>query len=216
MCQGLNNRDVCVQRIEETVIHEVSSYGTVCKSATEDVRSCSQAYEREVAHHKHVHKLRAQNPLGRMQISKAESDLQQAATQSVRLAKAMEERVDRLEAKKLEDLTGWLRRLTLIEMSFHSSALSVLTRAYRQLNAIDIDADLEEFRNTLRLHLPSPSVDLLSSPARSQSVPTIALPMTPTEKKGTSPTKVKRSKSFSDYRLKAEVLYLGTNNFKFF
>ena len=200
-------RDVCVHRIEETIIHEVSSYGAVCKSATEDVKSCSQAYEKEVAHHKHVNKLRTQNPLGRMQISKAESDLQQAATQSVRLAKAMEERVDRLEAKKLEDLTSWLKRLALIEMSYHSSAISVLTKAYKQLDQVDLDADLEEFRNTLRLYLPPPMESTISSPLRAQSVPTIALPRTPTETRTntSSKTNVKRSKSFSDYRLKAEV-----------
>ena len=158
-----------------------------------------------MAHHKHVNKLRTQSPLGRMQISKAESDLQQAATQSVRLAKAMEERVDRMEAKKLEDLTSWLKRLALIEMSFHASALSVLTRAYKQLDSVDIDSDLEDFRNTLRLYLPPPPVgESHNSPIRAQSVPTIALPRTPTES-ASSAKMVKRSKSFSDYRLKAEV-----------
>lgn len=164
----------------------------------EDVRSCSTAYEKELTHLKHVHKLRQQNPLGRMQISKAESDLAQATTQSVRLGKSMEERVDKLEKRKLKDLIGWMKRLTLIEMSFHSSSLSILTKAYQQLESVDIESDLEEFRNTLRLYLPLPD----SSPVRTQSVPAIALPKTPNE---TAASKVKRSKSFSDYRHRAEV-----------
>ena len=183
--------------MEDTVIQEMSSYANVCKSAMEDVRSCSIAYEKEITHLKYVHKLRQQNPLGRMQISKAESDLAQAATQSVRLAKSMEERVDKLERKKLKDLIGWMKRLTLIEMSFHSSSLSILTKAYQQLESVDFESDLEEFRNTLRLNLPLSE----SSPVRAQSVPSIALPKTPNE----SASKMKRSKSFSDYRQRAEV-----------
>ena len=93
-----------------------------------------------------------------------------------------------------------MKRLTLIEMSFHSSSLSILTKAYQQLESVDVESDLEEFRNTLRLYLPLPE----SSPARAQSVPSIALPNTPTE----TSSKVKRSKSFSDYRQRAEVAFL--------
>lgn len=186
--------------MENTVIQEISDYAGVCKSATEDVRSCSVAYEKEINQLKYVHKLRQQNPLGRMQISKAESDLAMATTQSVRLGKSIEERVDKLEKKKLYDLMGWMKRLALIEISFHSSAISIFTKAYQQLENVDIESDLEEFRNTLRLHLPLPE----SSPARAQSVPSIALPKTPTET-----SKVKRSKSFSDYRQRAEVTYFA-------
>lgn len=165
----------------------------------EDVRSCSTAYEKEISHLKQVNKLRQQNPLGRMQISKAESDLAQATTQSVRLGKSMEERVDKLEKKKLKDLINWIKRLILIEMSFHSSSLSILTKSYNQLESVDIGSDLEEFRNTLRLHLPLSNL----SPTKAQSVPAIALPKTPTE----SSSKMKRSKSFSDYRQRAEVIF---------
>lgn len=161
----------------------------------EDVRSCSIAYEKEISQLKYVHKLRQQNPLGRMQISKAESDLAHATTQSVRLGKSIEERADKLEKKKLKDLVSWMKRLALIEMSFHSTSLSVLTKAYQQLENVDVESDLEEFRNTLRTYMPE------SSPARAQSVPSIALPNTPTE----TASKVKRSKSFSDYRQRAEV-----------
>ncbi len=181
----------------------MSSYAGVCKSAMEDVKSCSTAYEKEINHLKYVHKLRQQNPLGRMQISKAESDLAQAATQSVRLAKSMEERVDKLEKKKLKDLIGWMKRFALIEMSYHSSSISILTKSYQQLESVDVDSDLEEFRNTLRLYLPLAG----SSPARAQSVPSIALPKTPNE----SASKITRSKSFSDYRQRAEVCWFFIN-----
>ena len=185
--------------MEETIIKEISNYAGVCKSATEDVRNCSIAYEKEISQLKYVHKLRQQNPLGRMQISKAESDLAHATTQSVRLGKSIEERVDKLEKKKLQDLITWMKRLALIEMSLHSSSLSILTKAYNQLESIDVESDLEEFRNSLRLYLPLPE----SSPARAQSVPSIALPNTPKE----IASKIKRSKSFSDYRQRTEVCY---------
>lgn len=185
--------------MEETIIQDISSYATVCKSAMEDIRSCSVAFEKEISHLKYVHKLRQQNPLGRMQISKAESDLAQATTQSVRLGKSMEERIDKMEKKKLKDLTSWMKKMVLIEMSLHSSSLSILTKAYQQLESVDIESDLEEFRNTLRLYLPH----IESSPSRAQSVPAIALPRTPNE----SISKVKRSKSFSDYRQRAEVYF---------
>ena len=171
----------------------------------EDVRSCSLAQQKELAQHKHIHKLRQQNPLGRMQISKAESDLQQAATLSIRMGKSMEERVDKLEKKKLQDLIGWLKKLALIEMSFHSSALSILTRTYQQLQNVDLESDLEDFRNTLRLYLPQ---DEQQSPLRAQSVPSISLPKTPPQSSSTAQANIKRSKSFSDYRLRAEVCFL--------
>lgn len=188
---------MCVHRIEETIIQEISQYSNVCKSAMEDVRSCSIAYDKEISHLKQLHKLKQQTPLSRMQISKAESDLAQAATQSVRLGKSMEERVDKLEKRKIEDLIGWMKKLTLIEMSLHSSSLSILTKAYQKLENIDVESDLEEFRNTLRQYLPQ----LDSSPVRTHSVPSIALPKTPQEKL----TKLRRSKSLSDYRQRAEV-----------
>ena len=136
-------RDTLVHRIEETVIHEVSAYGVVCKSAFEDVKACSIAREKELSHLKHVNKLRQQNPLGRMQISKAESDLQQAAAQTVRLGKSMEEHADKLEEKKLNDLSNWMKKLLMIEMSFHASALSVYSYALKQLDGFDTSTDLE-------------------------------------------------------------------------
>ena len=139
-------RDVCIHRIEKTVIEEISTYSTVCKSATEDIKSCHEAQEKEMGYQKHVNKLRQQNPLGRMQITKAESDLQQAVTHSVRLGRSMEDRVDKLEKKKLEDLHQWMKQLILIEMSLHSSALSILAKAFRQINQADISSDLEVWK----------------------------------------------------------------------
>ena len=73
-----SDRDAHVHRIEETIIGEMAAYANICKSVTEDAKACSAAQDKELAHHKYVTKLRQQNPLGRMQISKAESDLQQA------------------------------------------------------------------------------------------------------------------------------------------
>ena len=136
-------RDVCVHRIEKTVIEEMSTYSTVCKSASEDIKSCHEAQEKELSYQRHVNKLRQQNPLGRMQITKAESDLQQAVTHSVRLGKSMEDRVDKMEKKKLGDLHQWMKQLILIEMSLHSSALSILTKAFQQIKQADISSDLE-------------------------------------------------------------------------
>lgn len=202
-------RDICVHRLEETVIQGISEYGSVVKSAMEDVRSCSSAYDKEIAHLKQLHKLRQQSPLSRMQISKAESDLAQATNQSIRLGRTMQDRLDRMEKKKLQDLIGWMKTMTLIEMSLHSSSLAVLTRAYRQLNNIDVDSDLEEFRNTLRQHLPTLAGDHSSPVMRSGSVPSIALPKTPTPSSGSGTAKIKRSKSMTtaDYRHRAEVQF---------
>lgn len=162
------------------------------------MRNCHAAYEKEIAHHKYVNKLRQQNPLGRMQITKAESDLQQAAAQSIRLGKSLEERVDKLEKKKLEDVKGWLMRIALTEMSLHSTALSILSNVYGKLAAIDTDSDLEEFRSVMRSYLP---LTESSTPTRAQSVPAMAL----LETSHHSANKAKRSKSFSDYRLQSEV-----------
>lgn len=189
---------MCVHRLEETVIDEISTYESLCKSTYEDVRNCHAAYEKEIAHHKYVNKLRQQNPLGRMQITKAESDLQQAAAQSIRLGKSLEERVDKLEKKKLEDVKGWLMRIALTEMSFHSTALSILSNAYFKISSIDTESDLEEFRSVMRSYQP---LTESSTPTRAQSVPA----MVPLGTPNSVSNKPKRSKSFSDYRLQSEV-----------
>jgi len=53
----------------------------------------------------------------------------------------MEERVDQLEKKKLEDVDSWIKRMILIEMNFHSSALSVLTKAFGEISQADISSN---------------------------------------------------------------------------
>ena len=136
-------RDAQVHRVEETIISEMSAYSNICKLVMDDVKACHIAQEKEASHHKYVNKLRQQNPLGRMQISKAESDLQQATARSVRLAKSVEEKIDKMEKKKLEDLVGWMKKFILIEMSFHSSALTIFTQAFQRLNEYEISDDLE-------------------------------------------------------------------------
>ncbi len=68
---------------------------------------------------------------------------QQASARSLRLGKSVEEKIDKLERKKLEDLAAWMKRFVLIEMSFHSSALSILTQTFHQLNHFDPELDLE-------------------------------------------------------------------------
>lgn len=70
----------------------------------------------------------------------AETELQKATTDLSRSIKAIEEQVDGFESKKLEDLKSILSEYISIELSYHTKAVELFTRAYRnvmQINEVD-------------------------------------------------------------------------------
>lgn len=75
--------------------------------------------------------------------SQAESELMKASVEVSRVVKGLEEQIDSFERRKLHDLKSVFLDFVTIELSFHTKALELLTKAYQDVAAIDEAKDLE-------------------------------------------------------------------------
>lgn len=66
-----------------------------------------------------------------------------AAVEVSRVIKGLEEQIDSFERRKLHDLKNVLLDFVTIEMSFHTKAIELLTKAYRDIADINETKDLE-------------------------------------------------------------------------
>jgi secretion-regulating guanine nucleotide exchange factor len=66
-----------------------------------------------------------------------------ASVEVSRVVKGLEEQIDSFERRKLHDLKSVLLDFVTIELSFHTKALELLTKAYQDVAAIDEIKDLE-------------------------------------------------------------------------
>ncbi|KAK2587102.1 hypothetical protein KPH14_002868 [Odynerus spinipes] len=144
-------RDAQVQRLDAKVVAPLSQYSTICKHARDDVKNTFAARDKELTKRKQLDKVRERNPRNRQMISQAESELMKAAVEVSRVIKGLEEQIDSFERRKLHDLKNVLLDFVTIEMSFHTKAIELLTKAYQDVSEIDETKDLEEFRETMRL-----------------------------------------------------------------
>ncbi|XP_032683390.1 protein FAM92A isoform X2 [Odontomachus brunneus] len=144
-------RDAEVQRLDAKVVAPLSQYATICKHARDDVKNTFSARDRELARRRHLDKVRERNPRNRQMISQAESELMKASVEVSRVVKGLEEQIDSFERRKLHDLKSILLDFVTVELSFHTKALELLTKAYQDVAAIDEIKDLEEFREVMRV-----------------------------------------------------------------
>lgn len=75
--------------------------------------------------------------------SQAESELTKASIEVSRVVKGLEEQIDSFERRKLHDLKSILLDFVTVELSFHTKALELLTKAYQDVAAIDEIKDIE-------------------------------------------------------------------------
>ncbi|XP_070164062.1 CBY1-interacting BAR domain-containing protein 1 isoform X3 [Polyergus mexicanus] len=157
LCAGLANfsatlsvigdyRDAEVQRLDAKIIAPLSQYATICKHARDDVKSTFAARDKELTRRRHLDKVRERNPRNQQMISQAKSELMKASVEVSRVVKGLEEQIDSFERRKLHDLKSILLDFVTIEMSFHTKALELLTKAYQDIAAIDEMKDLEDFQ----------------------------------------------------------------------
>ncbi|XP_028049893.1 protein FAM92A isoform X2 [Monomorium pharaonis] len=140
-------RDAEVQRLDAKVIVPLSQYATICKHAREDVKNTFAARDRELTRRRHLDKVRERNPRNRQMISQAESELTKASIEVSRVVKGLEEQIDSFERRKLHDIKSILLDFVTVELSFHTKALELLTKAYQDVAAIDEIKDIEDFQN---------------------------------------------------------------------
>ncbi|XP_015609979.1 protein FAM92A-B isoform X2 [Cephus cinctus] len=139
-------RDAEVQRLDSKVIAPVSQYSVICKHAREDVKNTFAARDKEITRRRHLDKIRERNPRNRQMISQAESELMKATVEVSRVVKGLEEQIDSFEKRKLHDLKSVLLDFVTIELSFHTKAVELLTKAYQDVAEIDETKDLEDFQ----------------------------------------------------------------------
>ncbi|KAG7201544.1 hypothetical protein KM043_004294 [Ampulex compressa] len=144
-------RDAEVRRLDAKVISPLSQYSTICKHARDDVKSTFAARDKELTRRRQLDKVRERNPRNRQMISHAESELMKASVEVSRVIKGLEEQIDSFEKRKIHDLKTVLLDYVIIELSFHTKSLELLTKAYRDIADIDEAKDLEEFRETIRI-----------------------------------------------------------------
>lgn len=60
----------------------------------------------------------------------------------------MEEKVTSFERQKIHDIKSTFLDFISIEMGYHAKALEVLTKAYKDINSIDHESDLEVRKKT--------------------------------------------------------------------
>ncbi|XP_026831082.1 protein FAM92A isoform X2 [Ooceraea biroi] len=143
-------RDAEVQRLDAKVIAPLSQYAIICKHARDDVKNTFAARDREFTRRRQLDKVRERNPRNRQMISQAESELMKASVEVSRVVKGLEEQINSFERRKLHDLKSVLLDFVTIELSFHTKALELMTKAYQDIVSIDEIKDLEEFRETMR------------------------------------------------------------------
>ncbi|XP_043288692.1 protein FAM92A isoform X2 [Venturia canescens] len=159
LSNGLNNfattlsvigdyRDARVHRLDAKVISPLSQYSLICKHVREDVRNTFTARDRELTRRSQLDKLRGKNPRNRQLISEAESELMKATIEVTRVVKGLEDQIDTFEKRKLHDLKNILGDFVRIELSFHTKAVELLTKAYQDIAEIDEIKDLEDFQLT--------------------------------------------------------------------
>ncbi|XP_043670010.1 protein FAM92A-A isoform X1 [Vespula pensylvanica] len=140
-------RDAQVQRLDAKVVAPLSQYETICKHARDDVKNTFSVRDKELTKRKQLDKIREKNPRNRQMISQAESELMKAAVEVSRVIKGLEEQIDSFERRKLHDLKNVLLDFVTIEMSFHTKAIELLTKAYQDIADINETKDLEDFQS---------------------------------------------------------------------
>lgn len=66
-----------------------------------------------------------------------------ASVELTRVVKGLEEQIDSFEKRKLYDIKTILLDFTKIELTFHTKAVELLTKAYQDIAEIDEMKDLE-------------------------------------------------------------------------
>ncbi|XP_013133876.1 PREDICTED: protein FAM92A1 isoform X1 [Papilio polytes] len=143
-------RNCEVQRLEAKVIGELCQYEAICKHAREELKHTMNVREKEMARKKVLDKARERQPFNRQQVTYAESELIKASAEMSRTAKGLSEQTEFFERRKLQQLKSLLSNFVMIEMTFHTKAVELLTVAYQQIADINDRADLENFKRKLR------------------------------------------------------------------
>ncbi|XP_076063134.1 CBY1-interacting BAR domain-containing protein 1-B-like isoform X1 [Oratosquilla oratoria] len=140
-------RNVQVERLESRVIGELTLYGGVCKVAREDLKGSFDARQKEFNQRRSLERTRDRNPHNRQQVCVAESKLLKATSEATRICENLEDQMDQFEERKVSDLKKTLTEFIQTELAFHAKSIELYTKAHQQMAAVQVEDDLEAFRN---------------------------------------------------------------------
>ncbi|XP_026855377.2 CBY1-interacting BAR domain-containing protein 2 [Electrophorus electricus] len=144
-------RQAQVERLETRVVAPLKAYGDIVKAKRADLKKFSTDRKREVKELQRLETLRLRNPADRQGISQAEVNVQKATSYAHRSTQQMEDIILDFQRHKLEDVKRIFRDFIMVEMLFHTKAVEVYTHTFKNMETMDIDKDLQVFRNRIQL-----------------------------------------------------------------
>ncbi|XP_056135362.1 CBY1-interacting BAR domain-containing protein 2-like [Lampris incognitus] len=147
-------RQAQVERLEMRVVAPLKTYGDIIKKKRADLKKFNADRGRELKELQKLEKVRLRNPADRQSISQAEVNAQTASNNAQRSTRQLEETITDFQRQKLEDLKGIFTDFITVEMLFHAKALEVYTHTFQNLEAMDINKDLELFSERIRMSDP--------------------------------------------------------------
>uniref|UniRef100_A0A3Q3GTJ3 CBY1 interacting BAR domain containing 2 n=1 Tax=Labrus bergylta TaxID=56723 RepID=A0A3Q3GTJ3_9LABR len=140
-------RQAQVERLETRVVAPLKAYGDTVKNKRVDLKKLSTDLNKELKELQKLEKMRLRNPADRQGI--AEVNAQKASNNAHRSIRQLEETITDFQRQKLEDMKRIFIDFITVEMLFHAKALEVYTHTYHNLEGIDTQKDLEDFKETL-------------------------------------------------------------------
>ncbi|KAI5616282.1 protein FAM92A, partial [Silurus asotus] len=145
-------RQAEVERLETRVVSPLKAYGNIVKTKRVNLKRFSADRNQEIKELQRLEKLRLRNPSDIQSI--AETNLQKASSNANRSSRQMEETITDFQRQKLCDVKRIFSDFIMVEMLFHAKALEVYTHTFNNLEMMDIDKDLEFFRNQIQISGP--------------------------------------------------------------
>ncbi|KAM6908052.1 CBY1-interacting BAR domain-containing protein 2-like [Lycodopsis pacificus] len=160
-------RQAQVERLETRVVAPLKAYGDIVKNKRADLKKFSTDVNRELKELQKLEKIRLRNPADRQSI--AEVNAQKASNNAQCSIKQLEETIKDFQRQKLEDIKRIFTDFITVEMLFHAKALEIYAHTYHNLEAINIQKDLELFNG--RIKMADSLAGLLDTPLTSYSSP---------------------------------------------
>ncbi|XP_051580407.1 CBY1-interacting BAR domain-containing protein 2-like [Myxocyprinus asiaticus] len=144
-------RQAEVERLETRVVTPLKAYGDIVKTKHADLKRFNADRNKELKELQRLDRIKQKNPADRQSISQAEVNVQKATNNADRSTRQMEETIIDFQRQKLEDLKKIFMDFIMVEMLFHAKALEVYTHTFQNMQTMDIDRDLETFRNRIQV-----------------------------------------------------------------
>ncbi|XP_078137374.1 CBY1-interacting BAR domain-containing protein 2-like [Sander vitreus] len=165
-------RQAQVERLETRVVAPLKAYGDIVKNKRVDLKKFSTDLNKELKELQKLEKIRLRNPADLQSISQAEVNAQKASNKAQHSIRQLEETITDFQRQKLEDIKRIFKDFITVEMLFHAKALEVYAHTYHNLEAMDIQKDLELFNG--RIRMPDTLDGRLDTPLTGYSSPVMS------------------------------------------